>query len=1362
MRGFVETKQQKIKALMSKLPNQKHSQETDDLGSKQSEKTVKKSTDLGQQICIVNSSSDDNDENSEKIESSSGSRKRIRRANVKGKKGRGKKGGFQKQNRSGGDECGDSGAKDEGFVQENDNLGGGFDGEGQDKELKKKSSDFVVLEGQDFEKLGGSGYQGFRDEMEVSERNGKQKKVNYQETTELRRCQKKNVKIIKNVDNEELDEFSPEDDLFPKRRKKSLTNKDGGGNCRTQTRGQKRKETDTNKSLTDENGEPLQVMCHQCRRNDRDRVVICGNCKLKGYCVHCMTTWSCPVCQINCNCIRCLRMKVPQGDKKKLNLSMSFTNEEKIQSSKYIVSTLLPFLKQFNEEQMREKHIEAQVQGLSLSELEVEKAKRGLGERMHCDNCKASIADFHRSCTNCAYNLCLVCCQELRDGCLQGSQEEMNIKILDPGSAYMHGGNLKSSSGISNETTGEDRHPASTLYIQVKASNEDHSRSTSQWKPLKDGNIPCPPNTSGGCSKGILKLLCLRGKDFVLKLLAGAEELSYKYKLITETPGQRCSCFDSVGEIGTNKLKSLKAASREDFSDNYLYCPAAGELQAKDSSHFQYHWLKGEPVIVSNVLESTRGLSWEPMVMCRAVRQIKHFNRSQLLDVVAVDCLNWREVDVNSRQFFNGYLEGKFDNYGWPQILKLEDWPPSITFEELLPRHNAEFLSSLSFKEYTNPRGGYLNLVVKLPEKSNHPDTGPKMCIAYGNAQELGRGDSVTKLHSDMTDVVNVLTHIQEVTFTSAQQAKIDKLKQRHIAQDKREIFGSEQIVNNKVEKQQDVNEKKRTELDEHAGNIDVGTWDNNVEGIEHPGGGALWDIFRRQDSPKLEEYLKKNFREFRHINCRPLDQAVHPIHDRTFYLTLDHKRRLKEEYGIEPWTFVQKRGDAVYIPAGCPNQVRNIKSCIKVSMGFVSPENVSESIRLAEEIRVLPQNHSAKVDNLEIKKLILYAIAQAVRDLEKLPAKSMRDLTAIYTRKKAADGLVVDETVNDDNAVAIKDDNAVVALHPKHLKDSFQSSYYSSSKLAGKSLESDTKSVPSTSDKVVKDCGQGSLAVENVPREKGAKEVPTSDDDPTTSKIDSVKQLVEVVPNTRSSGQPVYPPSTLHDSPIISHQTRLSIPIKTVGFFKQLEDLLQGNTSDWALPPQIQLDEQTICDYERLLKTGLSGNLKGLFKDSTYQEFSEALTGLLACRRIPSNLHHGFLSLRRDLPSLASRVLKLNSEITQGMLQRNNRSTMKELESCLHKYRKCEEQLLKLEQEKEHNVSEIGRLKARNQVIDSEIATYTAEADALQKASATQSLKIANLDVAGALDESTLERSLDELINMENEWRKRVDMLNF
>lgn len=29
---------------------------------------------------------------------------------------------------------------------------------------------------------------------------------------------------------------------------------------------------------------------------------------------------------------------------------------------------------------------------------------------------------------------------------------------------------------------------------------------------------------------------------------------------------------------------------------------------------------------------------------------------------------------------------------------------------------------------------------------------------------------------------------------------------------------------------------------------------------------------------------------------------------------------------GIEPWTFEQKLGEAVLIPAGCPHQVRNLK----------------------------------------------------------------------------------------------------------------------------------------------------------------------------------------------------------------------------------------------------------------------------------------------------------------------------------------------------------------------------------------------------------------------------------------------------
>lgn len=35
--------------------------------------------------------------------------------------------------------------------------------------------------------------------------------------------------------------------------------------------------------------------------------------------------------------------------------------------------------------------------------------------------------------------------------------------------------------------------------------------------------------------------------------------------------------------------------------------------------------------------------------------------------------------------------------------------------------------------------------------------------------------------------------------------------------------------------------------------------------------------------------------------------------------------------------------------------------------LDFVSPENVTECIRLTDEVRLLPEDHKAKVDKLEV-----------------------------------------------------------------------------------------------------------------------------------------------------------------------------------------------------------------------------------------------------------------------------------------------------------------------------------------------------------------------------------------------------------
>jgi lysine-specific demethylase 3 len=243
------------------------------------------------------------------------------------------------------------------------------------------------------------------------------------------------------------------------------------------------------------------------------------------------------------------------------------------------------------------------------------------------DNCKTSIFDFHRSCPRCSFDLCLTCCREIRDGNLQGGEEEVIMQYIDRGLDYLFGENGK-----------EVKLPSET-------SPMDHKKSKSGWEAKEDGRVPCPPEDRGGCGHGILELKCMFSEDLVAGLVQKAEEIARIYKLmdVAATPIQCCLCFNSVGEVDLGNDKLRKAASRED-SDNYLYCPRAQDIQHGDLKHFQWHWSRAEPVIVSNVLESASGLSWEPLVMWRAFRQIENTKHKRELEVKAIECLDWCEV----------------------------------------------------------------------------------------------------------------------------------------------------------------------------------------------------------------------------------------------------------------------------------------------------------------------------------------------------------------------------------------------------------------------------------------------------------------------------------------------------------------------------------------------------------------------------------------------------------------------------------------------------------------------------------------------------------------------------------------------
>ncbi|XP_055638847.1 uncharacterized protein LOC129776927 [Toxorhynchites rutilus septentrionalis] len=352
-------------------------------------------------------------------------------------------------------------------------------------------------------------------------------------------------------------------------------------------------------------------------------------------------------------------------------------------------------------------------------------------------------------------------------------------------------------------------------------------------------------------------------------------------------------------------------------------------LDNNNYTTFHDQWERGQPVMVSHVSNALDMSLWYP-------HSFGHDFGDEDNDLI--NCLNGKLVKSQKMKiFWEGFERiGRrlLDERDRPMVLKLKDWPPGDDFAEMMPTRFSDLMKCLPLAEYTR-REGRLNLASRLSSFFVRPDLGPKMYSAYGSALHPSKG--TTNLHLDISDAVNIMVYV-------GVPKDVDQAKYAQKVLDAIDADEYDAVT------RQRINEKD-----------------------ELP--GAVWHIYHAKDADKIRSLLNKIEVE----KGGSIKTDHDPIHDQKWYLDANLRKRLLKEYNVEGYSIVQCSGDAIFIPAGAPHQVRNLHNCIKVAEDFVSPENISYCFKLTNEFRHLTHTHSNHEDKLQIKNIIYHTVKDAV-----------------------------------------------------------------------------------------------------------------------------------------------------------------------------------------------------------------------------------------------------------------------------------------------------------------------------------------------------------------------------------------------